>query len=138
MKKTGIILSLLLIFSIATLYGQGENKQNISAEVIEIKLNNQYSILLKQISESEYTTQKAVATRLFYKPYKVITDFTEAMKLLSEKIKFIDNENVYSEITLEDGSKKQFIWEHDFEAYFPEVNILLFSGGFGEIGRAHV
>jgi hypothetical protein len=135
MKNKIMKVAILILSALAFCYGyvvaQTENDTEIFNK--EIKLNDNCTILLKQISESEYTTQKSVAKRLFYKPYKVITDIAEAMKLLSKKMKFIENDGSFfiSEITFEDGSTKQLIWEHDFEAYFPEVNILLFSGGFG-------
>jgi hypothetical protein len=115
-------------------FAQTENE----AEVKEIKLNDFYSILLKQISESEYTAKKQQSEHLQHYPYEVITDFSEAQKLLGNKLKVIE---VYDkgqdyrynviEITFKNGTKKRLVEEYDFWAYFPELEILLFDGGHG-------
>jgi len=138
MKIIILILSLLLTFPIAALYGQSEDEQDISEEVIEIELNNQYSIRLKQISESEYTAQKTAAERLRHKPYKVITDVAEAQKILGKTVKSFE---VYDEeqnprypaveITFKDRVKKRFDWrsldEYGFIAYYPELKVLILN-----------
>jgi hypothetical protein len=134
MKKIILNLSLLLIFPIATLYGQSENEQ----EIVEIELNNQYSIRLKQISESEYITRKQESEHLRHKPYKVITDVAEARKMLGKKVKSFevyDEEQNFRylavEITFKGEVKKRFDWrsldETGFIAYYPELKVLILN-----------
>jgi hypothetical protein len=139
MKEAVIILSVLLTFPIVALYGQNENEQDISKEVIEIELNNHYSIKLKQVSESEYTIQKRETEHLQHKPYKVITDLKETKKMLGNKLKEITvkDEEHYErnvlEITFKDKTKKRISWEwginleNGFRAYYPEVGVLVFE-----------
>ena len=138
MRKIISILSLLLTFPIVALYGQSENEQDISDEVIEIELNNQYYIRLKQISESEYTAQKAGTEHLRHKSYKVITDVVEAQKVLGKSVKSLE---VYDEeqnlrypaieITFKSRVKKRFDWrsldEYGFIAYYPELKVLVLN-----------
>ena len=138
MKIIIFILSLLLTFSIVTLYGQNENEQDISEEIIEFELNKQYSIKLKQISESEYTARKAATEQLRHKPYKVITDVTQARKMLGEKVKsfevYDEKQNYHYpalEITFKGGVKKRFDWrsmdDEGFIAYYPELKVLILN-----------
>jgi hypothetical protein len=128
-----------LTFPIVALYGQSENEQDISEEVIVIGLNNHYSIRLKQISESEYTAQKMASAHLRHKPYKVITDLKEAKKMLGNKLKEItvkdeeDYERSVIEITFKDKTPKKISWEwgfnleNGFREYYPEVGVLVFE-----------
>ena len=132
MRKIVIILSVLLTVPIVALFGQNENEQDISEEIIVSELNNHYSIMLKQISESEYTTQKNEAEHLRHKPYKVITDFKEAQKMLGRKMKIFERQEgeykfIETEITFKDGTKRRFDWtfKDGFRAYFPKLNVLL-------------
>ena len=136
MKKIILILSLLLTFPIIALSGQSENEQDISEGIIEIGLNNQYSIQLKQISESEYTTRKQEAEHLRHKPYKVITDLKEAQKMLGKKLKEVPvkEEDDYVrnviEITFKDKTKKRLYWfglEYAYIKYYPELRILILN-----------
>ena len=138
MKKIILILSLLLTFPITALYGQSENEQDISEKIREIEIHNQYSIRLKQISESEYTARKNETEHLRHKPYKVITDISEVKKMLDKrkihgkKIKITEyGIREYIESDKQDESTGEMLWEGDFVAYYPEVHTLLFYCGAG-------
>ena len=127
MKKLIITLILLLAIPSAALLAQTE---------IEFKLNDFYSVKLRQISENEYTNQKEKSEQLRHKPYEVITDIAEAQKMLGERLIFfemIEDDVLYDkEITFNDNTKKRFTWEVEFVAYYPELQVLLFqydSGG---------
>ena len=102
--------------------------------VKEIKLNDFYSIQLKQISEREYAAKKQQSEHLQHDPYDVITDFAEAQKFLGDRLKIVNvEEGDYSydtyEITFNDGVKKRLDSDCGFMAYFPQLEILLFEGG---------
>jgi len=136
-----LILSLLLTFPFTSLRAQTEGEQNSVAEITVIELNNHYSTRLKQISESEYSSQKKESDYEPHKPYKVIRDVTEARKLLGKSVKQIgaayDEEQDYSsyhvavEITFKDRVKKRFDWrsfdENGFIAYYPELKVLILN-----------
>jgi hypothetical protein len=125
-----LILSLLLTSPFAVLYAQTENETDISAEITETEQDNRYSTKLREISENEYTIRKNESEHLRHKPYKVITNFEEAQKMLGEKMKIIEvevGEEKYIEIelTFKDKTKRRFA--NGFRAYFPELNILLWE-----------
>ena len=131
-RKTVFILSLILALPVNA-FAQTERE----TEVKETFLNDFYSIRLKQISESEYTTKKQQSENLQHKPYEVITDFAEAQKILGDRLKEIEvyeKEQDYRynaiEITFKDGVKKRLSeYDYYFTAYFPQLEILLFEGG---------
>ena len=135
MKKIILILSLLMILPLADLHGNGDE---ISKEIIETRLNDRYSVRLKQISESEYAARKKEAERLRHKPYKVITDIAEARKLFGKSVKQVEvydkeQDARYSavEIIFKDGVKKRFKWRsldtNGFIAYYPEPGVLILN-----------
>ena len=135
MRKTIITLGIILLLPFAVLLAQTET--DILEEVIEIELNSQYSVRLKQISESEYTVRKQESEHLRHKPYKAITDFAKARKMLGKRIKEIEiNDDEGSrnalEITFKDKTKKRVDWLHAnleslFIEYYPEVAVLILS-----------
>ena len=102
----------------------------------EIKLNDRYSVRLRQVRQSEYIIRKWQSEHLRHEPYKVITDLKEAQKMLGKKMKIVERQEeewkfIETEITFMDGMKKRLDQEYEFVAFFPEVNILLFAGGHG-------
>jgi len=134
MKKTVIILSLMFFLLPPALQGQTEN----DTEILEFKLNNFYSIKLRQISESEFTAQKKATEHLSHKLYKVITDVAKAQKMLGKRIKAVkeqeDDYYTYLEVAYKGKIKKRLnvIWlgwhEHsNFIAYYPEFEILIIN-----------
>ena len=130
MKKSLIILAAMLALPFAALRAQTEDEQ----ETVEFQLNDQYSVKLRQISESEYTARKNESEHLRHKPYEVITDLQEAQKMLGRKMEIIETQydewkSVEFELTFKDGTKRRLDGEYRFEAYFPELNVLLFTGG---------
>lgn len=139
MKKVIITLSILLTMPFVQLRAQTEDESEIfSEEVVEIQLNNHYFIRLKQISESEYIIREKESEHLRHKPYKVITDVKEALKMLGKKVKSLevyDEDQDYRydavEITFKDKIKKRFDWrsldENGFIAYYPELKILILN-----------
>jgi hypothetical protein len=123
---------------LAVLQAQTENDTEIfEEEILEFKLNDNYSVKLRQICESEYTAQKQATEHLRHKPYEVITDIAEAQKMLGKKLKGVDEtqKDYYSqlEVTYNDGVKKMLnlFWlgwnkeSNNFVAYYPEVGVLI-------------
>jgi hypothetical protein len=98
----------------------------------EIRLNDSYTVKFRQIRQSEYVVRKWEAAHLYHKPYKVITDVTEAQKMLGNSLKTLKPANeIKYEIIFKDGAKKRLDSEYGFYAYYPQLEILLFSGGHG-------
>jgi hypothetical protein len=136
MKKR-IILSLLLSLPIIA-FAQTESE----SEVREIKLNDFYSIRLKQICESEYNARKEASKHLQHEPYEVITNIAEAKRMLGERFKTIEIDNYdqdgyyifppstpYQINFNNDTQLTLHEWDCGFVAYFPELEVLLFEGG---------
>ncbi|MDR2208096.1 MAG: hypothetical protein LBE22_03880 [Azoarcus sp.] len=103
-------------------------------DLSEIRLNKNYSIRLRQVSESEYKAQMLVSAHMRHKPYLVIKDVAVAQKLLGDRFKVLNGiENQTSaenyEITFNDNHKLQLTYAYGYIAYFPEVGVLLFDGG---------
>jgi len=133
MKNSLIILAVMLALPFAALRAQTEDEQ----ETVEFQLNDHYSVKLRQISESEYTARKNESEHLRHKPYEVITDLQEAQKMFGKKMKYLKllpvskKDKLYmigTEITFKDGTKKRLDLEYGFMAYFPDLNVLLFTG----------
>jgi hypothetical protein len=133
MKKTIIILSLLLALPIITLRANGDY-----SEILEFELNDSYSIRLKQISESEYTDRRKESEHLRHKPYQVVTDIVKAKKMLRKKIKGVQVQETYYdllEVSHKDRIKKlhNVIWlgwegeYHNFIAYYPKAGVLILN-----------
>ncbi|MDR2145641.1 MAG: hypothetical protein LBE91_04170, partial [Tannerella sp.] len=135
MKTVKIIIILCLTLLSTALQAQTGNN---SEKVTEINLNSLYSIRIRQIPESEYTDQKQKSEHLRHKPYKVISDFAKARKMLGKRLKMIEtieNEVRYDkEITFKDKTKLRLTWEYSFIAYYPELNILLLEVDAGSPG----
>jgi len=136
MKKSIITLLILLALPVAVFRAQTEN----DSEVLEFKLNDFYSIKLRQISESEYTDQKEKSEHLRHKPYEVITDVAQAQKMLGERLKRVKiEEDGYDydrlEVTYKDGVKKMLNipwlgWNkenNNFVAYYPKAGVLILN-----------
>jgi hypothetical protein len=135
MKKPIIIL----LFFVCTVYAAAQETDGYgngeTFEVEEIALNDAYFVKLRQISEDEYTVRMKESAHLRHKPYKVITDFKEAQKMLGRKMKIIERQEgefkfIETEITFKDGTKRKWDWTFadGFRAYFPELNVLLWEG----------
>jgi hypothetical protein len=126
----------MLVLPIIALRANGND-----TEILEFKLNDFYSIKLRQISESEYTDQKKETVR--HKPYKVITDIAEAQKMLGTRIKGVGELQEFTgysyyndlEVIHKGGVKKLhnviwFGWDSKFPnliAYYPEVEVLILN-----------
>jgi hypothetical protein len=140
MKKTAIILSLMLALPITALRANGDDPEIFEEEVTEFTLNDIYYIKLRHIPPSEYTARKTASEHLRHKSYKAITDIAQAQKMLGKRFRKVEvqdydkyNERKYTynelEITFKDGAKKRLDADYSFVAYYPQLDILLFEGG---------
>jgi len=126
MKKTIIIFNLLLTLPIFVLHAQTEN----NSEVLEIQCYYDYSVRLKQISESEYTIRKNESEHLRQKPYKVIKDHVKIRRILRNRfrLKSIGVDEIFHipmyKIILKNGTKMRF-YTNKFLAYYPKFKVLI-------------
>jgi len=105
---------------------ENPEKRGRFPDVMKVKLNNNYSIRLRKISKSEYIVRMFRSAHLRHSPYKEIKDIAEAQKMLEGRFKTLTGSHAY-EIIFKDKTKI-IIEEADFIAYYPEVEVLFFSG----------
>jgi len=112
-----------------------EKNEKCSLDKQVIKLNNTYSSRIKQISRSEYLVRKWESAHLRHKPYKAVTDTTNAKKMLHKRMKItVTDPEEYSfpilELSCKDGGRRRidwFEWKYSFIAYYPELNVLILN-----------
>lgn len=133
MKYIAIILALFVWTgnSIAQEIDGYGNEETFDSK--EIKLNDNCTIHLKEISQSEYIA-KAEKSYPQNEPYIAITDINKAVKMLGKRFKIIELKEDWIqykyEITFKDGTKKRLDDDdYYFVAYFPQLKILYFRGG---------
>ena len=126
--------SYLIIFLLLTTNLIFAQEMDKSEETI--KLNDNFSFQLKQITIEEYTERKKQSVNLQHKPYKAVTDILKAQKMLGKRLKVIDRKEDGAdfgyreyEITFKDKTKEHLDSDYGFIAYFPQLEILLFEGG---------
>jgi len=132
--KNYLIIFLLLTTNLV--FAQETDGQDETFEIKEAKLNDNFTIRLKQITKEKYIAQKEQSEHLQHKPYDAITDVHKAQKMLRKRFKVIERKEEgadfdYSkyEITFRDKTKEHLDIEYGFIAYFPQLEILLFGGG---------
>ncbi|WP_163216485.1 hypothetical protein [Bacteroides sp. 224] len=114
--------------------------QTDNGEPSEIRVNNNLTLWIKQITKDEFTVQKQTATHLRHKPYKKIENLAKVQRMLGKRMRVIDKEDeeiiIHEfEITLNSGNKRYLDNEFYFVAYYPEIKVLLFDteGGYYSI-----
>ena len=124
------------------------------SEITQFPLNEFYSIRIREISQSEFTTRRRETRHLQHRPsYQVIRDSAEVRTLLGDRVREVGERLVLEygferidgswdhgfwyngiSITYNNGVTKVYniLWNWNQTSYYPELGILIVSDFWGD------